>query len=376
MNSLSLSDLAKQHSIRESHDTPDSAAIAAHHSASHESTMPTLSALSQSANTTQPKRQPLLSTVTVAKSFSSSQNLPLNSQVSPAVYIPSTSPVTLPSSPSLSSLHHCSSSVSHAHKSKLLTASPFSKPTLSELASLHTASSTPLPFHFKQTISISTSVNNMSPSQLVITGGTEKAFTFSSPTPKSEPMQVSLSDLIRTHKLVSQLENHNSCTHEPVVVPPANPSISHQRNALASLAQMDKSKHAPPGFELHYSSQQGYGDTQSLSCVQYLHTNMTVPQIHSTAMLQSHHSQTTTSQIHMPKGPGRADPSLFGSTICKNFVLHKEGAVHSYMQRTHCQVMKKLRKEFYSLGTFDYSTPSPDDFIKNRQTEGFCRKYQ
>ena len=240
------------------------------------------------------------------------------------------------------------------------------------------------------------------------TTGEYSGFTFSTPPGEGESPQLSLSDLVKLHSVPKdgpQSEGwEHSATGRPLAhavypgsaveqpSPPTSlPRTAHHQPSLADLAYLKKqlpvdkvSPHPPPGFSslvtspsLPHSSLQSSRPSPTARL-----THIRVDRLHSHPESRA---TTSVSVLTMASDHydlcGRvgavlaASPSLFGVTVCRTARLRKEGVVYREVSRTHQLVVKGLVTAFHSNCTFNFSSPSPDEIVKQKQTEGFSRKY-
>lgn len=70
-----------------------------------------------------------------------------------------------------------------------------------------------------------------------------------------------------------------------------------------------------------------------------------------------------------------AQPSLFSVTLCRQYSLDHSGVEQKCRKQAHRLAIYDLACAFDSLTVFSFSSPSPDDNVKQKQTEGFIQKY-
>lgn len=71
----------------------------------------------------------------------------------------------------------------------------------------------------------------------------------------------------------------------------------------------------------------------------------------------------------------KRQPSLFSVTMCRQYCLDHNGVQQKCRKQAHRLTKNDLAHTFHSLTVFNFSSPSPDDNVKQKQTEGFIRTY-
>ena len=304
--------------------------------------------------------------------------------------------------------------------------------SLSQLASVHTGTVSVTHTLTSPSLPLSTCPQEAGsgPSRLTSTDviPQRSSFSFSSPIGKSESLQLSLSDLARQHSASKSESKSNRAQQNAEVISlsqltqshakPSQPAPSRMKGlsgaivsdsaqpqpTLAGLAKSSgfsnqfvaarKPSRPPPGFKTlppsPLPSSAGHSATTSLF---HTHTNVdrleTLSAVHSFSSSLPSSSPAThptsgisaslrlrVSHHNSSESPLRAAvPSLCAVALCRHFSLRREREVSALVGQTHREVMKGLVLAFDSLAAFDFSSPSPDDIVQQRQTAGFNRKY-
>ena len=306
------------------------------------------------------------------------------------------------------------------------------RPSLSQLASVHASTESVAHTLTSPALPLSTCPQEAGsgPSRLTSTNviPQRSSFSFSSPVDKSESLQLSLSDLARQHSASKSESKSNRAPQNAEVI-----SLSHlvQSHAKASqpapsrmkglsgfivsdsaqpqptltglakssgssnqLAGASKPSRPPPGFKTlppsplpasaGHSATTSPFDThtnvdklETLSSVRTFSSSLpsSSPATHPTSgfsvslrLRVSHHNSSESPLM-------AAVPSLCAVALCRHYSLRREREVYALVGQTHREVVKGLVLAFDSLAAFDFSSPSPDDIVQQRQTAGFNRKY-
>ena len=84
---------------------------------------------------------------------------------------------------------------------------------------------------------------------------------------------------------------------------------------------------------------------------------------------------SSSAQLHSSKPLPAAQPSLFSIVMCRQYTLHHACVHLQHTRKSHQNIMKTMLLELESLAKFNFNDSSPDDIVRNKQTEGFNRKY-
>ena len=326
----SLSALAAQHSAKESGSTkPSLSALTAQHSAKESgSTKPNLSTL-PTQHSTQPVPPLKL------HSFSSSSHPPPTAESNLFQLGPKCASSSLYStSRSLTSGDNILSSLSKScsSSSSLGYASKDERTQLSDLVREHGGSE-----NAKDDSVVKVNCANSSLSQLV------ESYTNAAPSnlqaTEQQPL-LRLSDFAKASTLQTQ---HDIQLH----------------------VHADKPLQPPPGFKglpLTVKSPTVSADTfSSFSPAMFLHSS------HTSRNAQALHSSSSFKLT--------AQPSLFSVTLCRDYSLDHASRQYTLTAKAHSHVIEELVCAFDSLAEFNFLNLSPDDIVREKQTEGFNRKY-
>ena len=306
------------------------------------------------------------------------------------------------------------------------------RPSLSQLASVHTRTESVAHSLTLPALSVSTCPQEAGsgPSRLMSTNviPQQSVFSFSSPVGKSESLQLSLSDLARQHSASKSESKSNRAPQNTEVISLSQLAQSHAKASqpapsrmkglsgsivsdsaqpqptLAGLAKSSgssnqfvaasKPSRPPPGFKTlppsplpasaghsattsPFDSHTNVDRLETLSAVHTFSFSLpsSSPATHPTSgfsvslcLRVSHHNSSESPLM-------AAVPSLCAVALCRHYSLRREREVYALVGQTHREVVKRLVLAFDSLAAFDFSSPSPDDIVQQRQTAGFNRKY-
>ena len=303
--------------------------------------------------------------------------------------------------------------------------------SLSQLASVHTGTVSVTHTLTSPSLPLSTcpQETGSGPSRLTSTDviPQRSSFSFSSPIGKSESLQLSLSDLARQHSASKSESKSNRAQQNAEVISlsqlaqshakPSQPAPSRMKGLSGAIvsdsAQLQptltglvkssgsgifvaarKPSRPPPGFKTLPPSPLPASAGHSATTSPFdTHTNVDRLEILSAVHTFSSSLPSSTPAAHPTSGisvslrlrvshhnssesPLRAAvPSLCAVALCRHFSLRREREVSALVGQTHREVVKGLVLAFDSLAAFDFSSPSPDDIVQQRQTAGFNRKY-
>ena len=180
--------------------------------------------------------------------------------------------------------------------------------------------------------------------------------------PTSRELQpfLRLTDRIRTTTEAPYVGGHVHLREQKPLRPP--PGFKHLRHSQPTVqSQTSKSASLSHGYVV------ADGSFSPLSSP--IHSLSSFPSSGIPPPLQFHSYQSSSNNC------ASAVPTLFSVTLCKHYSHGHDRMPYLRIWRAHSHVIKELACAFDSHVAFNFSSPSPDDIVKQKQAEGFNHNY-
>ena len=160
---------------------------------------------------------------------------------------------------------------------------------------------------------------------------------------------------IRTDDILTSLVQEESHLQQKLSLSREQESLLLVSDKIKHMEESKKALHPPPGFK----------DIDNTS---YFKQTTEHPSLFPSF------SYLSTTQLNSSKPLSPAQPSLFSMVMCRRYSLHHALVQIQHTREAHHKIMKTMLLELESVTKFNFSDSSPDDIVRDKQTEGFNRK--
>ena len=178
------------------------------------------------------------------------------------------------------------------------------------------------------------------------------------------------SDINRSSPLSQFVHLHQNTSCPPL---PGRKLSQHQlEHSVTNNTVVTNTQHkpllAPPGFKDIHTSKPTFKFHSDCSVAPDLKPPTLLGSSTVSGDMYSHiHLSRYTSSI--PAQP--LELSMFSVTLCREYCVDHSCLQYKHMELAHSLVLDKLAHAFESLTLFNFSESSPDDVVKDKQTDGF-----